>query len=94
MKIIGAAGVPAGAVHDTLELWNDEKLRRARHHADDEAPGWRWSCARPGRSASTGLPQLEAGAEAGAADQVMASWLKMGPSDVAKLKSEKIIGNS
>src|SRR5690242_17033226 len=22
MKIIGAAGVPAGAVHDTLELWN------------------------------------------------------------------------
>jgi hypothetical protein len=25
---------------------------------------------------------------------VMASWLKMGPTDVAKLKSEKIIGNS
>jgi hypothetical protein len=25
---------------------------------------------------------------------VMASWLKMSPSDVAKLKSEKIIGNS
>jgi hypothetical protein len=24
----------------------------------------------------------------------MASWLKMSPSDVAKLKSEKIIGNS
>src|SRR5205823_12802977 len=26
MKIIGAAGVPAGAVHDTLELWNDESF--------------------------------------------------------------------
>jgi len=25
---------------------------------------------------------------------VMASWLKMSPRDVAKLKSEKIIGNS
>ena len=27
-------------------------------------------------------------------DEVIASWLKMGPSDLAKLKSEKIIGNS
>jgi hypothetical protein len=25
---------------------------------------------------------------------VMASWLKMSPGDVAKLKSDKIIGNS
>jgi crotonobetainyl-CoA:carnitine CoA-transferase CaiB-like acyl-CoA transferase len=27
-------------------------------------------------------------------DEVMASWLKMSPGDVAKLKSEKIIGNT
>ena len=27
MQIIGAAGVPAGAVHDTLELQNDKELR-------------------------------------------------------------------
>ena len=41
MQIIGAAGVPAGAVHDTLELQNDESFDEARHHADDAAPGRR-----------------------------------------------------
>ena len=37
MEIIGAAGVPAGAVLDTLELYNDPDLRATRHHADGRA---------------------------------------------------------
>ena len=52
MQIIGAAGVPAGAVHDTLELQNDESFQKrgimqTMHHPDGD-----W-CARPGRCAST-----------------------------------------
>ena len=36
MDIIGAAGVPAGAVLDTLELWMIRHLSSA-DHADDPA---------------------------------------------------------
>ena len=38
MQLFGAAGVPAGAVFDTLELMNDPSLRGARHHADGRPP--------------------------------------------------------
>ena len=38
MKIIGEAGVPAGAVFDTLELMNDPSLAERGDHADDRAP--------------------------------------------------------
>ncbi len=41
MKIIGAAGVPAGAVFDTLELLNDPSLGERAHHAEDRAPDHR-----------------------------------------------------
>src|SRR4249919_752687 len=44
MQIIGAAGVPAGAVHDTLELQNDTSfdkrgLMQVMHHPDGD-----WKC--------------------------------------------------
>ena len=41
MEIIGAAGIPAGAVLDTMELQQRPDLRAARHHADDAASGQR-----------------------------------------------------
>ena len=44
MQIIGAAGVPAGAVHDTLELQNDQSFEKrgimqVMHHPDGD-----WKC--------------------------------------------------
>jgi crotonobetainyl-CoA:carnitine CoA-transferase CaiB-like acyl-CoA transferase len=69
---------------------------RARHHADDEAPGWRLEVrdlAGPLRTVRP--PELKPAPKLGQhTDEVMASWLKMSPGDVAKLKSEKIIGNT
>ena len=38
MRLVGAAGVPAGAVLDTGELARRAEFRDARHHADDAAP--------------------------------------------------------
>ena len=95
MKIIGAAGVPAGAVHDTLELWNDESfvergIMQTMKHPDGDWKCETWPVRFDGRP-----PELKPAPKLGQhTDEVMASWLKMSPSDVAKLKSEKIIGNS
>ena len=42
MALVGGAGIPAGAVLDTMELQNDPTFEQARHHADDAAPeAWR-----------------------------------------------------
>ena len=38
MRLIGAAGVPAGAVLDTMELMNEPSFERARHLAGHAAP--------------------------------------------------------
>ena len=39
MKLVGEAGIPAGAVLDTMELQNDREFRTPRHHADHAPPG-------------------------------------------------------
>ena len=39
MDQVGGAGIPAGAVFDTMELIRTIQLRGARHHAGDAAPG-------------------------------------------------------
>ena len=50
MQLIGEAGIPAGAVLDTMELQNDPSFERARHHAGDAPSGARRrSRCRPGR---------------------------------------------
>ena len=38
MRVLGDAGVPAGAIFDTMELTEERGFRAARHHADDGAP--------------------------------------------------------
>ena len=47
MNAVGSAGIPAGAVLDTMELQNDPTLRATRHHADHPPPdAWRLQDAR------------------------------------------------
>jgi crotonobetainyl-CoA:carnitine CoA-transferase CaiB-like acyl-CoA transferase len=95
MKIIGAAGVPAGAVHDTLELWNDESFVERGIMQTMKHPDGDWKCETWPVRFDGKPPELKPAPKLGQhTDEVMASWLKMGPGDVAKLKSEKIIGNS
>ena len=95
MKIIGAAGVPAGAVHDTLELWNDESFVERGIMQTMKHPDGDWKCETWPVRFDGKPPELKPAPKLGQhTDEVMASWLRMSPSDVAKLKSEKIIGNS
>ena len=81
MALVGGAGIPAGAVLDTMELQNDPTLRATRHHAGDGAQALRRSRCRPGRCASTasrrGSRRRRAGrAHRGCADRL--AWVERG----------------
>ena len=93
MKIIGAAGVPAGAVLDTLELMNDPcspsaaSCRRcSTRHGDGKMPAWpvRFDGTPPELKPSPLLGQHN--------DEVLGGWLGMGAQEVEALRAEGIIG--
>jgi formyl-CoA transferase len=93
MKIIGEAGVPAGAVFDTLELMNDPSLTQRGIMQDVEhpttgkykMPAWpvRFDGAPPKVKPSPLLGQHNA--------EVLGSWLGIGASEVDALRAEGII---
>ena len=93
MKLIGAAGVPAGAVFDTLELMNDSSfeergiMQTIDHPSTGKVkmPSWpvRFDGAPPKLEPSPLLGQH--------VDDVLGSWLGMGAKEVAALREEGII---
>ena len=93
MKIIGAAGVPAGAVFDTLELLNDPSLgeraimQQMEHPTTGKltVPAWpvRFDGAPPKVEPSPLLGQHSA--------EVLEEWLGIGASEVEALRTEGII---
>jgi formyl-CoA transferase len=89
MKAIGAAGVPAGAVHDTLELHNDPSfvergiLQTVNHPAGPyKMPAWpvRFDGAPPTIDPAPLLGQHTA--------EVFAAWLGMNAGDIEKLRGD------
>jgi formyl-CoA transferase len=93
MKLIGAAGVPAGAVFDTLELMNDPSLaeRGIMQTIDHPTTGKVKMPAWPVRF--DGKPvQVKPSPMLGQhVDEVLASWLSMSAQDVAALRKEGIV---
>ncbi len=93
MQLIGAAGVPAGAVFDTLELLNDPSLaeRGIMQTIDHpttgkvKMPAWpvRFDGAPPTVKPSPQLGQH--------VDDVLGSWLGMGAKELAALREEDIV---
>ncbi len=93
MKIIGHAGVPAGAVFDTLELMNDPSLAERGIMQDVEhpttgkykMPAWpvRFDGAPPRVKPSPLLGQHNA--------EVLGGWLGIGASEIEALRAEGII---
>ena len=93
MTLIGAAGVPAGAVFDTLELMNDPSLaeRGIMQTIDHpttgkvKMPAWpvRFDGKPPKVKPSPVLGQH--------VDDVLASWLGMGGKDIAALRQTGIV---
>jgi formyl-CoA transferase len=93
MKIIGAAGVPAGAVFDTLELMNDPSLaergimQKIEHPTTGSVkmPAWpvRFDGAPPRVKPSPLLGQHNA--------EVLGGWLGIGSAEVEALHAEGIV---
>ena len=93
MTVIGAAGVPAGAVFDTLELMNDPSLAergimQTIQHPTTGAvkiPAWpvRFDGTPPRVKPSPLLGEHSA--------EVLSGWLGMSPQDVEALRQEGIV---
>jgi formyl-CoA transferase len=93
MRIIGEAGVPAGAVFDTVELMNDGSLAERGIMQDVthpttgqyKMPAWpvRFDGAPPRVKPSPLLGQHNA--------EVLSQWLDIGASEIEALKTEGII---
>jgi formyl-CoA transferase len=93
MKIIGEAGVPAGAVFDTLELMNDPSLaergimQKIEHPTTGKVimPAWpvRFDGAPPKVKPSPMLGQHNA--------EVLEGWLGIGSAEVEALHAEGIV---
>jgi formyl-CoA transferase len=93
MQIIGAAGVPAGAVFDTVELMNDPSLAergimQSVQHPTTGAvkiPAW------PVRFDGT-LPRVEPSPLLGQhSAEVLSGWLGMSPQEIEALRQEGIV---
>ncbi|HTZ34860.1 MAG TPA: CaiB/BaiF CoA-transferase family protein [Stellaceae bacterium] len=94
MQLIGAAGVPAGAVHDTLELWNDPSFEKrgimqVMHHPDGDWKCESWPVRFDGKP-----PQLEPAPKLGQhTDEVFAGWLNLSKDQIQALHEARVIGN-
>lgn len=93
MDAVGAAGIPAGAVLDTMELQNDASFERRgimqtiHHptHGDFKMPTW------PVR-VNGKPPRLETSPVLGQhTGEVLRSWLGMAPGEVDGLRSEGVV---
>ncbi len=93
MQIIGAAGVPAGAVHDTLELQNDPSFEKRGIMQVMDHPDGAWKCETWPVRFDGKPPELKPSPKLGQhTDEVFASWLDMSAGDIKALRQEKIIG--
>jgi crotonobetainyl-CoA:carnitine CoA-transferase CaiB-like acyl-CoA transferase len=93
MQMIGSAGIPAGAVLDTMELRNDPSfeqrgIMQVMHHplhGDFKMPAWPVRVdGRPSRIASS--PVLGEHT-----DDVLRKWLDLTEADVASLRGEGVL---
>lgn len=93
MKTIGEAGVPAGAVFDTLELMNDSSLaergimQTIEHPTTGEVKMPAWPVRFDGAPAKVKPSPLLGQHNA----EILGGWLGFGASEVEALRAEGII---
>ena len=93
MRVLGAAGIPAGAVLDTRELAHDETfaqrgiMQTVDHTGDREfrMPGWP---VRHDGSTAEVRPAPDLGQHSG---EVLENWLGLSTREIAGLERDKVI---
>ena len=94
MATIAGAGVPCGAVLNTLELLHDPDLHARGMMRDDRASGAR---TRHGRRLALAHVRYQGCAQGGAdpwrrqRDAIYGEWLDCSPAEVADLRQRKVI---
>ncbi len=93
MEILGAAGIPAGAVFDTAELHGDENMERRGVFQTIEHPtrGSFKMPAWPVKMSNSEVPLAPAPLLGQHAESVLDEWLSMSQEDIAALRSEGAI---
>jgi formyl-CoA transferase len=94
MDIIGAAGIPAGAVLDTMELHNDPTFeqRGIMQTIDHPGAGPFKMVAWPVRFSGSPPPVKPAPLLGADTDDVLTNWLGLAADAVSGLRSDNIIG--
>jgi crotonobetainyl-CoA:carnitine CoA-transferase CaiB-like acyl-CoA transferase len=94
MEIIGAAGIPAGAVLDTMELQNDPTFeqRGIMQTIDHPVVGPFKMVAWPVRFSGSPPPVKPAPLLGANNDDVLTGWLGLGSDQVGGLRADNIIG--
>lgn len=96
MNLVGAAGIPAGAVRDTLELSNDPDFEKRRmmqvidHPVVGKFKAFTWPVSFDGQKAGV-KPAPLLGQHS---QEVLKDWLGMTPDQISALTAEKIVGGS
>ena len=93
MEILGAAGVPAGATFDTMELLNDPDLeargifQTIAHpdRGDLKMPAW------PVKMSDSDVPLAPAPLLGEHTESVLGDWLAVGPDEVERLRADGAI---
>jgi formyl-CoA transferase len=93
MQMIGSAGIPAGAVLDTMELQNDPTfeqrgIMQIMHHpahGDFKMPAWP---VRVNGKPSRVVPSPVLGQHT---DEVLQAWLGLSEADVAELRRDNAL---
>ena len=94
MNLVGAAGIPAGAVRDTLELSNDPDFVNRRTIQPIQHPGYgafkaiTWPVSFDGKKATV-KPAPLLGADTGG---VLQDWLGMDAAQISALTTDKVVG--
>jgi formyl-CoA transferase len=94
MEVIGAAGIPAGAVMDTKELADDPSFeqRRIRQTMQHPTVGPYTMTAWPVRF-SGAPPEVKPSPLLGEhSEEVLAGWLGLDRTAIAKLREDAVIG--
>jgi crotonobetainyl-CoA:carnitine CoA-transferase CaiB-like acyl-CoA transferase len=95
MQIIGAAGVPAGAVHDTLELFNDPSFEKRGIMQVMKHPDGDWKCESWPVRFDGKPPELKPSPKLGQhTEEVFTSWLSLSKDQIQALHEQKVIGNA
>ncbi|HVZ08929.1 CaiB/BaiF CoA transferase family protein [Rhodopila sp.] len=94
MALVGGAGIPAGAVLDTMELQNDETFVRRGVMQSMEHPSYpplrmpAWPVRIDGS-----MPKIEASPILGQhTAEVLSTWLSLGSAEVERLRAESVLG--